>query len=71
MLDDIKDEFDWIGHINGDLNSLSRELKLSNPNEDFVDLLVMAIIKSATEIADLQRAKRDTARREKWEQERK
>jgi hypothetical protein len=71
MFDDVQDESDWIGHIVADANSLSRELRLSEPNEAFVDLLVIAIIKSATEIADLQRAKRDTARREKWEQGRK
>jgi hypothetical protein len=71
MLEDEKTVFDWVGHINADTHTLSRELRLSEPNDEFVNRLLMAIVRSATEIAELRQAEADAARRAKWEQEHK
>jgi hypothetical protein len=68
-MDESKTEFDWIGHIRADAGSLDRELNLSKPNEEFVNRLLMAIIKSATEIAEIRDEHADALRRQKWEQE--
>lgn len=68
-MSDTKDVFDWIGHIKADASTLSRELQLSKPNEEFVNRLLMAIVRSATEVAELRQESLDAARRATWEQE--
>jgi hypothetical protein len=67
MLDDVKTEFDWVGHITADASTLSRELRLSEPDEEFVNRLLFAIVGSVTEIAELRQANADRVRREAWE----
>lgn len=65
-MSDIKTEWDYLSHINGDKESLARELRRTEPNEEFINRLIIAIIKSATKIAEIRDEARAEARRQAY-----